>query len=188
MVSTGGTRIAAKRGGVFKNMRDLILIAFLLLATSSLAQAPTPTKEKKAAIDHAKSQLVSSIDHGLPKVTLEFFLKYESAGAPITWEVNDCGEQTGDRATDQGRDFPMCVEADFNKDHVAVSVLISVGTFKKGLAGTPEFFSATVAEPNGTSRPVRHLSDLPKELHRPMSKSPRDLPAPEIAKATASSE
>jgi hypothetical protein len=142
---------------------------------------------EKAAIDRAKNQPVSSIDHSLPKLTLEFFLKCESGGAPITWEVNDCGEQTGDTATDQGRDFPMCVEADFDQDHTAVSVMISVGTFKKGLVGTPELFSVSITEQNGASRPVRHLGDLRKELNRPMPKSPRDLPAPEAAKATASS-
>ena len=162
----------------------------LLLATLARAQAPTPTKQERAAIDRAKNQLVSSIDRSLPKVTLEFFLKYESGGAPITWEVNDCGEQTGNPATDQGRDFPMCVEADFEKDNSAVSVMVSVGTFKKGLFGVPSLFSASVAELNGASRPLRHLGDLPKELHRPMpNKSPQDLPGPAVAsKATVSSE
>ncbi len=168
-------------------MRGLILIGFLLLFASSWAQVSTPTKQEKAAIERAKNQLVSSIDHSLPKVTLEFFLQYESGGAPITWEVNDCGEQTGNPATDQGRDFPMCVEADFEKDHTAVSVMLSVGTSKKGPVGTPALFSVSVAEQNGASRPLRHLGDLPKELQRPLRKSPRDLPAPETTAATASS-
>jgi len=168
-------------------MRELILTGFLLFTACSWAQTSAPTKQEKAAIGRAKNQLVSSIDQSLPKVTLEFFLKYESGGAPITWEVNDCGEQTGNPETDQGRDFPMCVEADFDKDHVAVSVMISVGTFKKGPVGTPSLFSASITEQNGISRPVQHLGDLPKELHRPMPKSPRDLPAPEASKATASS-
>ena len=92
-------------------------------------------------------------------MTLEFFLKYESGGAPITWEVNDCGEQTGNPATDQGRDFPMCVEADFDKDHAAVSVMVSVGTFRKGPSGVPLLFNISITEQSGRSHSVRHLSD-----------------------------
>ena len=169
-------------------MRELILIGFLVLTACSWAQALTPTKQEKAAIDRAKKQLVSSLDHSLPKVTLEFFLKSESGGAPITWEVNDCGEQTGNPATDQGRDFPMCVEADFDKDHAVVSVMVSVGTFKKRPSGVPLLFNISITEQSGRSHPVRHLSDLPKELRR----LPRDRPdvisdPPDSSKPTASS-
>ena len=174
-------------------MREIILSGFLLLTACSWAQAPSVTKQEKAAIQRAKNQLVSSFDRTLPKVTLEFFLKYESGGAPITWEVNDCGEQTGNPATDQGRDFPMCVEADFDKDHAAVSVMVAVGTFKKGPSGVPALFNISITEQDGKSRPVRHLGDLPKELHRLMPKAPRYPPdvlgdPPDLSKPTASSE
>src|SRR6202162_3484935 len=157
-------------------MREIILSGFLLVTACSLAQAPSGDKQEKAAIQRAKNQLASSFERILPKVTLEFFLTYESGGAPITWEVNDCGEQTGNPATDQRRDFPMCVEADFDKDHAAVSVMVSVGAFKKGLSGIPKVFSVTVVDSSGLSRPVRHLGDFPKALHRPMPTSPRERP------------
>jgi hypothetical protein len=169
-------------------MGQTILVGLLLLTACSWAQAPPPTKQEQAAIEHTKKQLVSSIDQNLPKVTLDFFLQYESEGAPITWEVNDCGEQTGDPATDRERDIPMCVEADFDKNHAAVSIMIAVGTFKTGPSGVPELFSLSITEQDGKSRPVRHLSDLPKELHRPLPKSPRDSPAPDASRPTASSE
>ena len=130
---------------------------------------------------------MTSFDRDLPEVTLDFLLKYESGGAPITWEVNDCGEQTGNPEIDSGRDSPLCVEADFDKDYVAVSVMVSVGTFKKGPFGAPALFSLSITEQNGRSRPVRHLDDLPKELHRPMPKSPRDSDPPDESKPTASS-
>jgi len=174
-------------------MREIVLSGFLLVTPCSWAQAPSGDKQEKAAIQRAKNQLVSSFDRTLPKVTLEFFLKYESGGAPITWEVNDCGEQTGNPATDQGRDFPTCVEADFGKDHAAISAMVSVGTFKKGPSGVPKVLSVTVINSSGLSRPVRHLGDLPKELHRPMPKAPRYPPdilgdPPDLSKPTASSE
>jgi hypothetical protein len=134
-----------------RRMRKIILIFFLLLTASSWAQAPLLQSRKRLPFS-AQDQLVTWFNRALPKVTLEFFLKYESTGAPITWEVNNCGEQTGNPETDQGRDFPMCVEADFDKDHAAVSVLVSVGTFKKGPSGVPELFSGyrlERAQPSG---------------------------------------
>jgi hypothetical protein len=172
---------------------EITLSGVLLVTACSWGQATSGDKQEEAAIQRAKNQLASSFDRALPKVTLEFFLKYESGGAPITWEVNDCGEQTGNAATDQGRDFPMCVEADFDKDHAAVSIMVSVGTFKKGPSGVPKVFSVTVVDSSGLSRRVRHLGDLPKELHRPMPKSPRDRPdvigdPPDLSKPTAFSE
>lgn len=51
----------------------------------------------------------------------------------IQWEVNDCGEQTGNPALDKGRNFPICAEAQVNlggKRKLFVS--LSVGTFKNG--------------------------------------------------------
>jgi len=46
-------------------------------------------------------------DRSLPNLSLEFFLRNESGGTPIKWEVNHCGEQAGDPAIDRGRDSPM---------------------------------------------------------------------------------
>ena len=54
-------------------------------------------------------------------------LSNEGGGAPIKWEVNDCGEQTANRASDRGRDSPMCVEADFDTKDPAALVLSAGG-------------------------------------------------------------
>jgi hypothetical protein len=103
----------------------------LLLTVCSWPQPSSTNKTEKAAIRRAKSLIVSSFDRGLPNVSLEFFLKNEGGGAPIKWEVNDCGEQNGNPTTDDRRDPPMCVEADFEaKNLTSVSVLVSVGTLK----------------------------------------------------------
>lgn len=153
---------------------------FVLLAGTLWAQH-SADKTEKAAIQRAKNVLVSSLDSSLPKVSLEFFLSYEAGGAPIQWEMSGCGEETGKRSTDRGADPPMCVEADFSKDQTEVTVLISVGTFQKGPAGVPTLLSVTVNGPSGKSYSLRHLGELPKELHRPAPKSPRDLPLPVIA-------
>lgn len=159
-------------------LRMICTIGLLLQAGTLWAQSPPTDPTEKAAIDHAKTILVSSLDRSLPKITLEYFLQYESKGAPIHWEVNDCGEQTGDPATDPGRDFPMCVQADFDVQHRAVSVMIAVGTSRKGVSGPPQVFSVTVTAMGGAVHSVKRLGSLPAELHLPLPSSPRDLLPP----------
>lgn len=117
------------------------------------------------------------MDHSLPKVTLEFFLKYEGEGAPIKWDVNECGEQNRDAVVDHGRDSAMCVKAALGlKGGRAVSVLVSVGTIKRGPVDVPTVYAVSVTYPGGTIHRLDHLSDLPVELHRPPPKGPKDLP------------
>jgi hypothetical protein len=121
---------------------------------------------------------VSSIDSSLPEVTLEHFLNYEAEGAPITWEVNDCGEQTGNPSADYNREFPMCVQAATDIKNIgALTIFVAVGTFRKGVFGAPALFSATIREPNGAVRSVRRLGDLPTELQRPLPSLPKHQPA-----------
>jgi len=158
----------------------MILSFWLVLLAGSLWAQHSADKTEKAAIRRAKNVLVSSLDSSLPKVSLEFFLNYEAGGAPIQWEVSDCGEQTGKRSTDRGTESAMCVEANFAKDQTDVAVVVSVGTNKKGPADVPTLLSVTVNGPSGKSHSLR-LGELPKELHRPAPKSPRDLPLPVIA-------
>ncbi len=155
----------------------ILRLCVLLVVSVAAAQGQSIGKTEQAALQRAKSALVSSLDSSLPKVSLEFFLNYESGGADIRWEVNDCGEQTGNPATDRGTDSPMCVEADFTKDRTDVTVMVSVGTFQKGPSGKPALFGVTVHGPSGRVHSLR-LGDLPKELHRPAPRMPRDLPLP----------
>lgn len=163
----------------FKNMRRIISRIPIVLLTAGLwAQSSTADKAEQAAIRRAKNALVSSMDRSLPKVSLEYFLRYESKGAAIHWEVNDCGEQSGNPAMDRGRDFPTCVEADFEVDHRAVSIFISVGSVKTGAAGAPALFSATITDSDGMSHLLKQLGELPMSLHRPLRREPRDLPDP----------
>ncbi len=168
-----------------RGMRQMILSPGVLLLTVCLWAQPLSTnKTEKAAIRRAKSLTVSSFDRSLPNVSLEFFLKNEGGGAPIKWEVNDCGEQNGSPATDDRRDPPMCVEADFEaKNLTAVTVLVSVGTFKVGPSGVPALLRVTITL-SGIRRSVRHLGDLPMELHRPAPRLPRDLPDPVGARSS----
>lgn len=157
----------------------MILNLWPLLLTASLwAQQPSVSKTEKVAIQRAKNLIVSSFDRSLPNVSLEFFLNYEGGGAPIEWQVTDCGNQTGAPVLYQEQGTPMCVEADFeSKEQKAVTVLISSGTFNSGPSALPARISLTIIE-SGATRPVRRLGDLPVELHRPAPRFPRDSPVP----------
>jgi hypothetical protein len=167
MVSNAGMRLT------------ILSVVPLLLSVGVLAQGPSAGKTEVGAIRRVKTLPVSSLDRDLPKVTLEFFLKYEGEGAPIKWEVNDCGEQTQGAAVAHGRDAAMCVGAYIGlKDGRTATVLVSVGTFKKGPVDVPTIHGVRVAYPEGTIHRLDRLSDLPVELHRPPPKGPKDLPAP----------
>ena len=156
----------------------ILIFGFAVFTSYLWAQPSAGEKTDEAAIQRAKSVLVSSLDSSLPKVSLEFFLNYEAGGTPIKWGVTDCGEQTGNPSLDHGSDSDMCVEADFEKDQTDVAVLVSVGRFEKGPSGTPAFFSASLTGPSGQKHSLRRLGELPKELHRPAPRMPRDLPVP----------
>lgn len=152
-------------------------LSLLLLTTILWAQSSPPDKTEKKAIERAKAVLASSLDRSLPKITLDYWLQYESKGGAIHWEAHDCAGQTGNPAADRGRDFFICVEADFDVEHRTASVMVAVGTRGKGVTGTPELFSVSVTEADGAVHSIKHLGSLPAELHRarPVPRSPRDL-------------
>ena len=75
---------------------------------------------------------------------------------PITWEVNDCGEQTGNPEADKGRDFPICVEAQATlQKKRTLSISVSVGTLQTGVQpDSVEFADAVITRPDGSSTPI----------------------------------
>ncbi len=162
--------------GMSRGSRRTLLYLLLLLATCLWAQSPPADKVEQSTIANAKKIQASKIDARLPRVSLAFFLDYESEGAPIHWKVNDCGDQTGNPSADQGRNFPVCVEAGFDVHHRSVSVVIAVGNSTQRDRATPGFFSGTITDPDGTSHSIKQLGDLPAQLRRPFPRQLRDLP------------
>ncbi|HKQ77922.1 MAG TPA: energy transducer TonB [Blastocatellia bacterium] len=89
--------------------------------------------------------------------------------AGVIWQLTECGERIV-APNETGSDLPACAEINANlPDGRRVFVAISVGTFKKGLNGKPEFFGAVI-EQNLQLYPVRRLSDLPELLRSPESR------------------
>lgn len=135
-------------------------LAFLVAAAFVLQVSGTPAA---AAVAAAKQAVTQVLDPALPRVAFEEWLR-EVAGssAPATWDVNDCGEQTGNPKQDQGRDFPMCVEAAVGlAGQRELHVSLVVGTFKKGVVGVPGFWLAWIRKPDGSVEWIKRLSEVP---------------------------
>jgi hypothetical protein len=167
--------VIARKHELSSEMKLFVWAICLILAGSMSAQSKSPSDTEKAAIQFAKKTPVSSLDRDLPKVSLEFFLQYESGGAPIKWEVNDCGEQTG-KPDNAETDSPICVEAGVDVKNGSLTVMVAVGTYKNGLTGAPTFFFGSITDVHGNVRPLRRLRELPVELHRRLPSSPKELP------------
>jgi hypothetical protein len=147
--------------------RPKLLLCWLLLSACSGAQAPA---QEPVSLDRARKSMVSALDPGLPQVSLEFFLNYESGGALVGWQRVDCPNGT----VMQHASRPTCVEADFRRaDGASVALVVSVpapGAQKTAV----RFEHATITFWGGLSRSVKRLGDLPMELQRPAPKGPRD--------------
>ena len=153
-------------------------LIFVLLTCSLWAQDPYPSKEEEATIQRVKGLLAASLDPRLPKVTLEFFLQYEGEGAPIKWRMGNCDQLGRKPVTNSKQGSTVCVKAEIDlKDNRSVMVVVSLGTPKPRTTSVPTLFSVMITD-QGWMRDVQRLSDLPMELHRPLPKSPRDLPLP----------
>jgi hypothetical protein len=160
------------------------IFVFVLSTASLWAQHQHPTAATGAAVERVKALQASSLDRGLPEVSLEFFLAYEAEGAPVKWSVTDCYRIKGNPSTDREQVATICVEANIDtKDDRSVTLIVSLGTFKTGALAppAPALFSLTVTDRSGMTRAVRRLSDLAMELHRPMPKWPRDMTLPASA-------
>jgi hypothetical protein len=84
-------------------------------------------------------------------------LQKQIGEARIGWESNDCGEQDGFTAR---ADIPLCGEASATlPDGRKLTVMIGVGTLRKGVQGAPGVWFLSVQDKTST-----HLSDLSKFL------------------------
>lgn len=111
----------------------LVAAAAAVVSLSATAQ-DSATQEKlqeERLVNLVKLTPARDLDSELPKIRFERWLR-DMLGKEVElrWEVNDCGEQTGDPAVDRRRDVPACVEAAATlADGRAFGVQVQVGTF-----------------------------------------------------------
>ena len=128
-------------------MSHSVTQSLLLLA---VALFPTPARAQLSSQDEllttAKATLVSQVEPGLPAAPIEAWLaSLVGLGASFSWELNDCGEQTGIPETDAARDLPICasVEASLPGGR-SVYLYFQVGTESRGAVESRALWFAAV--------------------------------------------
>lgn len=151
-------------GRKLKIMKEYLSVGILFFAFCLLAPVTMAQQDETRVVNYARRIKASTLDSSLPRTTIEtWFRSVVGPKANISWEANDCGEQTG--ASEPARvDVPMCaqVEAKLTGDR-KVGIFIGVGTFRKGIFGKPKVFFAYIND-SGNIRHVSALGELPALL------------------------
>ena len=124
---------------------------FAICVVAVLLGCATRAPSEEHVVAYAKAVQVSAIDAALPPgLTLAEWIAARAQGGLVTWESNDCGEQTGDPVTTPS-DFPICAEAQFKTcAGLAASLSVVVGTFRRGIGSRPGLFWAQVGGVHGS--------------------------------------
>ena len=142
----------------------------LIEAIVALGTLPGQTTTSDAAlVDAVRSTVAREIDPALPLTSFDAWLtSVLGSRVRVEWEVNDCGEQTGNPALDRGRDFPTCVQlrAELTGGR-SVIVMLSAGSQRQQPAGAPGFHSGVVMQPGGRQLEIRRPGDLPSMIGSP---------------------
>jgi hypothetical protein len=159
--------------------RPFFSLTLVSLSLCAFTQPRPPSKNDGAVIQYVKNLSAASFDSRLPRVSLEYFLEYETEGAPAKWTIGGCGEPSTSRNADPGLNSPICVHADFDLDNGStLTILIQVEGSQRQKSPDSFVVSLSITELTGSVRQIRSLGDLPMELHRWPAKTPKDLPAP----------
>lgn len=107
----------------------------------------------------------SRVDPALPSISLgEWLSQVLGRDTQIRWDINDCGEQTGNPEIDADVDIPTCAEVDASlKDGREVFLWLLVGTDMKGVVDDPGLFFGVIKS-SGRELMINKLSDLPGRL------------------------
>jgi hypothetical protein len=138
--------------------------AYALVILAIVFGQPATASPEAVAIAAAKKAIVRQIDPALPRTTFETWLRgLVGAQAVTKWEVNDCGEQTGNSGVDQGRDFPMCAQVQVTLGgNRELYLSLAVGTWRKGVTTAPPvFFSGYLTESGGQPTWIKSLAQVP---------------------------
>jgi TonB family protein len=131
------------------------------------------------AVADTQRTFASDLDAELPKVPFAAWFEHVvGPGAGVIWQLSECGEREEDSLKATG-DIRACVEANaMLADGRRVILMTAVGTFKRGIVGSPSFHFGVI-EQQGELYLVRRLRDLPRQLSAPESlarKPPVKLP------------
>ncbi|MCX6121702.1 MAG: hypothetical protein NTX44_08795 [Ignavibacteriales bacterium] len=150
--------------------KNSIWVAAFCLFLTGYAQAQI---SEAHAIEYVKRISPSELDSTLPEGKLSDWLtKIFGKDATVEWELNDCGEQTGNPYVDKQRDLPICVEI-YAKlaERRKLWITILVGTDQQGIIDSPAIYSLYL-ESDGQIRSFTRLSQVANALtHFPLGKT-----------------
>ena len=147
-------------------MKTIFPLTVIIVAFCIVPEICAQNEKRDAkAIPMVKNLKVSRLDKRLQPVGfLRWFGNVVGKSQRIEWELNDCGEQDG---SGHQKDFPICVQAFAHTvDRIEVTVMVVVGTHKRGIVGKPAVWGIWVQPKNKESKEMDELSDLVKELAR----------------------
>jgi hypothetical protein len=118
-----------------KHFRQVVaLFALALFAANAHGQS---SARDRRLIAYAKKLPASKLDSQLPhQPFVSWFRSVVGASAKIDWEINDCGEQTGNPNDPNSINPPLCAQSHAHlSDGRNVYVLIHVGSHRAGIKG-----------------------------------------------------
>ncbi|MEK8033045.1 hypothetical protein AACH06_19655 [Ideonella sp. DXS29W] len=139
-------------------MNRTIPCAVALCLVHAIGYADTNSDAQMIKV--AQNVSAHALDPQLPRIPFaEWVRSIAAPGSRMDWEVNDCGEQTGNPA-DAGQDFPLCAEVRFEiRPGVVAYVDVAVGSDHHGVYGEPVVFQL-FTERDGGYQHVSSLLDL----------------------------
>ncbi len=140
-----------------------------------LGYSPQRPAFEYQAISRVKQLFVSQLESSLPERPFSSWLQQVvGPRAGLSYQLTDCGEIPA--SSGSGVVIQACVEtAAILPDKRKVVVVIWVGDFKRGLVGKPKLRFVIVDNEDEIFE-ARRLSDLPRVLRMPLTRSPMKKP------------
>src|SRR5215813_12794437 len=137
--------------------------------TPPVAEKQSLSELEKRAVAGIQRILASEIDAELPRIPFaNWFRQIVGPEAGVVWQLSECIE-SANAPPNSTADIRACVEVNtILPDERRVIVMITVGTFKRGMIGAPAF-QLGVIEHREELYTVKRLRDLPKLLSAPGS-------------------
>jgi hypothetical protein len=143
-------------------MKAQWLMVILVLIPQTLAKSRFTERQ---VVDYAKSLNVSKLDPTLSSQRLDQWLKSGPAHLDkVTWEMSDCDLKPN--FSDPQYVAPLCAKVRFRRGNCGGWAIITVGTFRDGISGTPhlEYIFALLGSKYAGAPQSSELSDLPRLL------------------------
>src|SRR5262245_59932112 len=128
-------------------------------------QTPSASEKQsllvKQAVAETQRIFASELDGELTRLPFaDWFGKVVGSKAGVIWQLTECGEQADAPSKTTG-DLRACAEVNaLLPDNRKVILTIAVGTFNKGMIGTPTFDSGMIEQQEELYL-IRRLRDLP---------------------------